>query len=114
MLKVDRTHYCSENPYTDAPHEIGYGATISAPHMHANALEAILDKLVEGAKVLDVGSGSGYLTACMAHMVGPSGKVHGVEHIGELVKQSKANILKDSPELIISKRIEIHRMYQPI
>lgn len=37
--------------------------------MHAYALEALSDKLVEGAKVLDVGSGSGYLTACMAVMV---------------------------------------------
>jgi len=48
---------------------IGYGVTISAPHMHAQALEVLSDQLVEGAKVLDVGSGSGYLTACFAHMV---------------------------------------------
>lgn len=37
--------------------------------MHAYALEVLSDKLIEGARVLDVGSGSGYLTACMAAMV---------------------------------------------
>lgn len=36
---------------------------------HAHALEVLEDKLVEGAKALDVGSGSGYLTACFARMV---------------------------------------------
>eukprot|EP01050_Picozoa_sp_SAG11_P034981 SAG11_NODE_12596_length_695_cov_1.080537_1_plen_107_part_10 len=43
---------------------IGFGATISAPHMHAYALEWLSDRLKPGSKVLDVGCGSGYLTAC--------------------------------------------------
>lgn len=33
MNQVDRKHYCQHNPYMDAPQGIGYGATISAPHM---------------------------------------------------------------------------------
>ena len=108
MLKVDRSHYCpSQNPYMDAPYSIGYGATISAPHMHAYALETLRDRLVDGAKVLDVGSGSGYLTACMTHMVGPQGIVLGVEHIKELVTQSEANIRRDNPELLDSGRVRI-------
>lgn len=37
--------------------------------MHAMALELLEDKLVPGNTCLDVGSGSGYLTACMALMV---------------------------------------------
>lgn len=36
---------------------------------HAHALELLSDKLAEGASALDVGSGSGYLTACFARMV---------------------------------------------
>jgi protein-L-isoaspartate(D-aspartate) O-methyltransferase len=36
------------------------------------------DKLKPGMRALDVGSGSGYLTACMALMLGPSGKVVGI------------------------------------
>ena len=37
---------------------------------HAISLEFLSDRLVEGATVLDVGSGSGYLTACLSIMVG--------------------------------------------
>jgi hypothetical protein len=57
MRKVDRGNFCSHHPYQDSPQYIGYGVTISAPHMHAHALEMLKDKLVEGASVLDVGSG---------------------------------------------------------
>jgi protein-L-isoaspartate O-methyltransferase len=36
---------------------------------HAAVLEALKDHLLHGTKALDVGSGSGYLTVCMALMV---------------------------------------------
>ena len=36
---------------------------------HAHALELLSAQLYEGATALDVGSGSGYLTACMALLV---------------------------------------------
>lgn len=39
---------------------------------HAAALEGLKDHLRPGARVLDVGSGSGYLTACFAKMVSHS------------------------------------------
>lgn len=109
MLRVNRAFYCdsSPTPYKDWPHPIGFNATISAPHMHAHALEELKDKLVDGAKVLDVGSGSGYLTSCMAHMVGSKGIVYGVEHVKELVSQSMLNIRKDCPELISSGRVKL-------
>ncbi|XP_053211305.1 protein-L-isoaspartate(D-aspartate) O-methyltransferase-like [Panonychus citri] len=107
MLAVDRSNYCQSNHFTDAPQKIGFAVTISAPHMHAYALEYFKDHLVEGATALDVGSGSGYLTACMAHMVGPTGKVYGIDHIPELVEQSKVNIEKDSPDLLSSGRVTL-------
>jgi protein-L-isoaspartate(D-aspartate) O-methyltransferase len=74
MYEVDRTNYSpkNSNPYQDAPQVLGWGQTISAPHMHAHALEAIYPCLKAQQmahpnvplKVLDVGCGSGYLTAC--------------------------------------------------
>ena len=33
MKRVDRGKYVSHNPYMDVPQGIGYGVTISAPHM---------------------------------------------------------------------------------
>ncbi|XP_074563310.1 protein-L-isoaspartate O-methyltransferase-like isoform X2 [Curcuma longa] len=78
--------------YVDSPMPIGYNATISAPHMHAACLELLVDHLQPGMNALDVGSGTGYLTACFAMMVGPEGRAVGVEHIPELVDFSTNNI----------------------
>ncbi|XP_012590515.1 PREDICTED: protein-L-isoaspartate(D-aspartate) O-methyltransferase, partial [Condylura cristata] len=50
MLATDRSHYAKCNPYMDSPQSIGFQATISAPHMHAYALELLFDQLHEGAK----------------------------------------------------------------
>lgn len=107
MSQVDRGHYSKHNPYMDSPQGIGYAVTISAPHMHAQALESLKDHLYEGAKALDVGSGSGYLTACMALMVGDTGRAVGIDHIEELVNQSIANIKKDQPGLIEHQRVKM-------
>lgn len=83
--------------YTDCPHEIGYGQTISAPHMHAYALEDLKDSITKpGARVLDVGSGSGYLSACMGAM---GAEVDGIELVTPLVEWSKHNLHKTNPEL---------------
>uniref|UniRef100_A0A3Q3JC13 Protein-L-isoaspartate O-methyltransferase n=1 Tax=Monopterus albus TaxID=43700 RepID=A0A3Q3JC13_MONAL len=105
MMATDRGLYSRDYPYADSPQSIGYKVVISAPHMHAHALELLSDKLTEGASALDVGSGSGYLTACFAKMTGPSGRVVGIEHIDELVQMSIKNVQADDPELLSSGRI---------
>ncbi|XP_042421514.1 protein-L-isoaspartate O-methyltransferase-like isoform X6 [Zingiber officinale] len=94
MEAIDRGHFVppGSTPYVDSPMAIGYNATISAPHMHAACLELLADHLQPGMKALDVGSGTGYLTACFAMMVGPEGLAVGVEHIPELVEFSTNNI----------------------
>ena len=68
--------------------------------MHAHASEYLLTYLQAGSKVLDVGSGSGYLTAIFHHLVSPgdgqpTGKVVGIDHIAELVDWSAENLKKD-------------------
>ena len=75
--------------------------------MHAYALEVLEPKLFKGASVLDIGSGSGYLTACFAVMVEPKGKVTGIEHFKALVEISERNINNWNPEAIASKNIEL-------
>ncbi|KIM37050.1 hypothetical protein M413DRAFT_448768 [Hebeloma cylindrosporum] len=97
MGGVDRAHYVldKEDAYEDAPQSISYGATISAPHMHAYACEHLLPYLRPGSKVLDVGSGSGYLVAVLHNLVSPGGKVVGIDHIKELVDFSVDNLKAD-------------------
>ncbi|KAJ1504367.1 hypothetical protein HMI54_004607 [Coelomomyces lativittatus] len=96
MLRVDRAYFVpshlSELAYVDAPQSIGYSATISAPHMHAYALDYLEPYLQPGHHVLDVGSGSGYLCACFSELVGNNGRVTGIEHIPELVEMSIENL----------------------
>jgi protein-L-isoaspartate(D-aspartate) O-methyltransferase len=75
--------------------------------MHGYALQQLKNQLKEGATALDIGSGSGYLTACMAIMVGPTGRVVGIEHIPDLVELSKKNIAKGHKELLTSGRLKL-------
>lgn len=83
----------------DTPFPIGYGQTISAPHMVAMMNEAL--RLGVGQKVLEVGAGSGYHAATIAEVVAPSnldrqrwGHVYTVEIIPELVKLARDNLAK--------------------
>ncbi|MDP1845531.1 MAG: protein-L-isoaspartate O-methyltransferase [Candidatus Moranbacteria bacterium] len=64
------------------PLPIGQGQTISQPLTVAFMLEKLGSQ--PGDKVLDVGSGSGWTTALLAHIVGKHGKVVGLERIKSL------------------------------
>ncbi|KAL2841247.1 protein-L-isoaspartate O-methyltransferase [Aspergillus pseudoustus] len=109
MMAVDRAHYAPSRPYSDSPQPIGHGATISAPHMHGHACEYLINHLKPGSRVLDIGSGSGYLTHVIAKLVvdspsrnGTNGQVIGVDHIQELVDLARNNMNKseDGRELL--------------
>ena len=99
MTAVDRAHYCLSPSfaYEDSPQTIGYGATISAPHMHASAAESLLPylKADRECRILDIGSGSGYLTAVLANLIG-EGKVVGIEHIEPLAKMARENMAQSA------------------
>lgn len=70
-------------------------------------MELLEERLHNGARALDVGSGSGYLTACMAKLLGPKGLVIGIEHIPELREFATENIQRDNPELLRDGCIEL-------
>ena len=74
----------------DGPLDIGHGQTGSQPR----TVDAML-RLLEvrpGDRVLDVGSGSGWTTALLAHLTGPTGSVLGVELVPELVEMGRAHL----------------------
>lgn len=74
----------------DAPLPIAAGQTNSQPRTVADMLR-LLD-VRPGQRVLDVGAGSGWTTALLAHLVGPTGSVHGVELEPELVAFGASNV----------------------
>jgi protein-L-isoaspartate(D-aspartate) O-methyltransferase len=104
--------------YVDTPLPIGFGQTISAPHMVAIMCE-LLD-LREGEKVLEVGTGCGYHAAVVAEIVGRKGKVITIERIPELAEMAKKNFQAlgyDNVEVIIgdgSKGYEPEAPYDKI
>lgn len=77
--------------------------------MHASACESLLPFIKPGCRILDIGSGSGYLTAVLAELASPAGnaqetskagnvqtkaRVVGLEHIRELRDLGEGNMRK--------------------
>ena len=74
----------------DRPLPIGRGQTSSQPSTVATMLRLL--RVPVGARVLDVGAGSGWTTALLAHLVGPAGSVLGIELEPELAAWGAANL----------------------
>ncbi|WP_347350060.1 protein-L-isoaspartate O-methyltransferase [Intrasporangium sp.] len=74
----------------DVPIRIGHGQTCSQPST-VRAMLVLLD-VRPGQRVLDVGSGSGWTTALLAHLAGPAGTVVGLEIEPDLVRWGRANL----------------------
>jgi len=80
----------------DGPVPIGHGQTNSQPRT-VEAMLRLLD-VHEGQRVLDVGSGSGWTTALLAHLTGPSGRVLGVELEPDLVELGTRHLEAAAPD----------------
>lgn len=95
MRRIPRQLFIPEreqnNAYADNPLPIGWGQTISAPHMVAIMCD-LLD-IQEGMKILEIGAGSGYHAAVMAELAG-SGHVYAVEVIEGLALFARENLKK--------------------
>ena len=74
----------------DRPVRLGQGQTNSQPTTVRRMLQ-LLD-VAPGHRVLDVGAGSGWTTALLAHLVGPRGAVIGVELDPDLARWGEQNV----------------------
>jgi protein-L-isoaspartate(D-aspartate) O-methyltransferase len=93
---IERQHFIPDHVMDqagkDIPIPIGFHQTNSQPRTVAMML-GWLD-LADGHVILDIGSGSGWTTALMATIVGPNGRVDGIERIPELVHFGQSNLSK--------------------
>jgi protein-L-isoaspartate(D-aspartate) O-methyltransferase len=94
MLEVDRRGFLPRRLRSragdDRPLPIGRGQTNSQPRTVAAMLRLL--ELAAGQQVLDVGAGSGWTTALIARLVGPTGSVIGVELEPDLAAWGAANV----------------------
>src|SRR3989442_2354240 len=81
----------ADDAYADVPLPIGRGQTISAPSMIAIMLEEA--RLAPGEHVLEIGTGSGYHAALVAHIVGPESVVS-IERIPRLAEWGRSNLAR--------------------
>jgi len=88
-----------DEAYNDNPLRFSkMGFNISAPHMYAMCLENLT--IQPGNVILDIGSGSGHLTALAGYLTGPTGLVHGLDlfdHIIDFSTKNVANFLASRP-----------------
>ncbi|CAA2158015.1 Protein-L-isoaspartate O-methyltransferase [Methylobacterium brachiatum] len=63
---------------------------IGQPSLHALCLDALAPQ--PGETAIQVGTGSGYYTALLAHLVGPEGQVHGFEIDPGLAERTARNL----------------------
>jgi len=110
LLTIDRKNYVPpvyddktlsiQQIYSDLAQGLSHNATISAPHIHGLTLDLLEPHVKKGGIVVDVGCGSGYVTACLATLVGESGQVIGIDHESDLVTLASSNISHGNPDLL--------------
>ncbi|HYT82112.1 MAG TPA: protein-L-isoaspartate(D-aspartate) O-methyltransferase [Gemmatimonadales bacterium] len=76
--------HVAESAYDDAPLPIGSGQTISQPYVVALMTEALAPRRRD--RILEIGTGSGYQTAILAHL---AGTVFTVERLPDLLVEAE-------------------------
>lgn len=129
MRRVDRGWFVRQPTlaYDDCPLPIGYGVTISAPHMHAMMLELVAPTVLatrqqrgtqQALRILDIGSGSGYMTAALAALCEAAAPNHrgdrgsrfmwevvGIDHVEALQKKAAKVIKENFPAWVAENRV---------
>jgi len=115
MLRVPRHEFTPERyreqAYEDHPLPIGEGQTISQPYIVASMLQAL--SLCPTDKVLEVGSGSGYVTAVLAELVA---QVYAVERHAVLAARAMQTIAASgycNVEIVVGDGSRGLPQYQP-
>ncbi|MDP3947327.1 MAG: protein-L-isoaspartate(D-aspartate) O-methyltransferase [bacterium] len=94
FLSVDRRDFVPEEmraeAYRNTALPIGEGQTISQPLVVAFMLELLRPEA--GQKILDIGTGSGWVAGLLSELVGKNGRVISVERIPELSQTANEHL----------------------
>ncbi len=79
-----------DSAWENRPIDIGEGQTISQPYTVAYMLQ--LAEIGPAQRVMEVGSGSGYVTALLSYVVGDPGLVTGIEYNDRLFHEAQQRL----------------------
>ncbi|MDN3509142.1 MAG: methyltransferase domain-containing protein [Candidatus Neptunochlamydia sp.] len=96
---IDRSWFCEEHPYFDAAIDISCDMCISSPHMHVFSLEMVKKIFPHAKKILDLGTGTGYMAAICAYLA-PEARVYGIDCFEKLVVEAENRCARVLPESI--------------
>ena len=106
FAKVKREDFIPEQyqnlAYEDIALPLEQVATISQPYTIAFMLNLLELQPNKNQKILEIGSGSGYVLALISAII-KKGKIYGVEIINSLAKKSKQLLKKDKKIKILNK-----------
>lgn len=92
MLEVQREEFAPlryrDVAFADSPIPLAHGQSMLAAKVHGRILQALA--VGEGDVALEVGAGSGYLSACLGKL---AARVRSLEIFPELAEQARANLL---------------------
>jgi protein-L-isoaspartate(D-aspartate) O-methyltransferase len=96
LRNIPRHYFVPESirhlAYRDTPLSIGFNQTISQPSTVVAMTEVLGVK--KDQKILEIGTGSGWQSTILSHLVGEKGFVYTIEVIKELAEFAKGNLQK--------------------
>uniref|UniRef100_A0A8D8VDB5 protein-L-isoaspartate(D-aspartate) O-methyltransferase n=1 Tax=Cacopsylla melanoneura TaxID=428564 RepID=A0A8D8VDB5_9HEMI len=108
MREVNKEDFAPMDPlnkgHYDYPIDLGYGTWMEPPYQIAGSLEYMRRLLKPGCKILEIGAGSGYMTALLALM---GGHVTAIEHVPELAKRIPQNMQEGAPRVYFLNNYEV-------
>lgn len=108
FLPAEQRHRAGE----DHPLPLWHGQTSSQPSTVAAMLRLL--QVPVGARVLDVGSGSGWTSALLGRLVGPEGSVLGLELDPQLADWGRGNVDAWGMPWVTVERADPHTLGRPV
>jgi len=123
--KVNRNNFIPKEHHptsSNQPIPIGEDQTTSQPTLISSMLELLFANIPnhfgKQIRALDIGSGSGIVSALLACILQKNNEVTGIDIFDSLIQQSKTNIRKISPEILNTfatiklKKLDAYKLFK--
>ena len=109
MGALPREHFVPadwrELAYADTEIPLGHGRTLAPPKIQGRALQALLPQA--GERVLEIGSGSGYLSACLAALADRVTAVEASPELADTARRNLASLGIDNVTVLVGDPLEM-------